>query len=290
MLVLALLGCQQKTGKLAPPPPHRIQRIVALSPSLSEAVFALEKGDRLVGVTAFADYPPEVIALPKVGGYAEINTEAVYALEPDLVIGLDQQETTLQRMRELGIPTASYNNDSLEAIIHMFHNLGTILGSEERAQFLMQDIETTKKLLAEKTRDLPRRKVLVSVGRNMGTGEIGDVYVAGRNTIYGQIIALVGGVSAYEGSMPYVALGREAIMRLNPEVILDLIPNLDKMPDYSTEDALMQWQVFDTIDAVIQKQITICTANYICVPGPRVALMMRDVAQAIHPSLQLNHE
>lgn len=289
-LIISLAGCRQQPDASQTILPHDVQRIVALSPSLSEAVFALGLGDRVVGVTAFADYPPEVKRLPKVGGYSEINTEAVFALNPDLVIALEQQNATVERLRSLGIPTATFTNDKLEDIINMFSKMGTLLKREERARQLITEIEQTQQMLAAKTAGRPQRKVLVSVGRNMGTGEIGDVYVAGRNTIYGEIIELVGGISAFEGSMPYAALGREAIIRLNPEIILDLIPNLDQMPDYSEADALAQWQSFDSLDAVVNDGITICTANYICVPGPRVALMMRDLAQAIHPSIQLDNE
>jgi iron complex transport system substrate-binding protein len=263
---------------------------VALSPSLSEAAFALGYGDYVVGVTAFADYPPEVVKLPKVGGYSEINTEAVYALNPDLVLALGQQEDTIRRLQSLGIRTASFNNDTLEDIIDMFREMGALLDREVKANELITEIETTKKYITEKTKDVPKRKVLVSVGRSMGTGDIGDVYVAGENTIYGQIIRIVGGISAFEGPMPYAAIGKEAILRLNPEVILDLIPNLESMSDYSKADAMAQWQVFDAVDAVKNGEITICTANYICVPGPRVAMTMRDLAKAIHPTIDFDYE
>jgi iron complex transport system substrate-binding protein len=286
VLIMVIGGCRRDTVSVMQKN-ETIPRLVALSPSLSEAVFALGVGGQLVGVTAFADYPPEVKDLPKIGGYSEINVEAVFALNPSLVLALNQQENTVKRLRSLGIQTATFSNDTLEDIIAMLQEMGNLLKRQERAQELINEIEDTKKTLAGITADLPPRKVLVSVGRNMGTGAIGDVYVAGSNTIYGQVIELVGGTSAFEGSMPYAALGREAIMRLNPDVILDLIPNLDQMPNYSEKDAIEQWAGFDTLDAVIHSNIVICTANYICVPGPRVAMMMRDLAKAIHPSIDL---
>jgi iron complex transport system substrate-binding protein len=283
LLLLILIGCRQQ-----PTPSVRAndyQRIVALAPSLSETVFALGLGDRVVGVTAFADYPSAVTNLPKVGGYSEINIEAVYTLKPDLVLALNQQGETIERLQSLGIPTAAFNNTSLNDIKHMIKGVGELLNRPDAASQYLDNIEASLAAIIDQTGDLPSRRILVSVGRNMGTGSISEVYVAGRKTIYGEIIEQLGAENVYQGDAPYVALSREAILRLNPDVILDLIPNLDQMHAYSRSDALKQWQVFETINAVTQNQVIICAANYICIPGPRVGLMIRDLAHSIYPEI-----
>jgi iron complex transport system substrate-binding protein len=283
-LLLLCSACKPAAEPNAAPGDYR--RVVTLSPSLSETMYALGLGDRVVGVTAFARCPEEVNQKPKVGGYSDINIEAVYALKPDLVLALEQQEDTLRQLRALNLNLAQFKNETVEDILDLIRRTGALFSRPKKAETLCRTIEDELSRLKQAAQTRPRRRVLVSVGRNMGTGKIGDVYAAGPKTLFGQIIELAGGENVYQGTAPYAALGKEAILRLNPEVIIDLIPDMDTMQEYTQAAALEQWIAFGEIDAVLNGNVTINMSSYICIPGPRITLMIRDIAQAIHPDLE----
>lgn len=276
----ALCGCSRQETKEALPGDYK--RIVTLSPSLSETVCALGLGDRIVGVTAFASYPDEVKKKAKIGGYSDINIEAVYALKPDLVLALEQQEDTTRQLQTLNLNIAYFRNDTIEETLQMIEKAGILLQVPEKAKKICNSIATEQARIRETAASLPQRRVLVSVGRNMGTGAIGDVYAAGNNTIFGEIIALAGAQNVCTGHAPYSKLGKEALLRLNPEVIIDLIPDLDTMP-VTEEEVRRQWQEYQELDAVRNNRVSINTSNYICIPGPRLPLLIHELAAAIHP-------
>ncbi len=248
-------------------------------------MYALGLGERVIGVTAFARYPEEVKKTARIGGYSDINIEAVYALKPDLVLALEQQDSSTRQLRALGLHIAEFNSETIEDILDQIQRIGTLLQRSEKAKELCRSIQKECQILEQAAETQPRHRVLISVGRNMGTGEIGDVYAAGQNTLFGQIIELAGGENVYQGKAPYAALGKEALLRLNPEIIIDLIPDMDKMIDFTKAEARKQWDKIPEIAAVRNNRITINMASYICIPGPRITLMIRDIAAAIHPDL-----
>jgi len=276
-------GCER--SEISGEVPGDYRRVTTLSPSLSETMYALGLGDRVIGVTAFARYPEDVIHKPKIGGYSDINIEAVYALKPDLVLALEQQEDALRQLTALGLHPVRFKNDTIHDILNLIRRVGFLFNRTEKAEELCLRIEAEQKRLIEAASTRPRRRVLVSVGRNMGTGKIGAVFAAGPNTLFGEIITMAGGENAYQGTAPYASLSKEAILRLNPEVIIDLIPDMDKMIDFTKAEALKQWDEFPALDAVRNGEVTINMSSYICIPGPRIILMMRDIARAIHPDL-----
>ena len=108
-IVIALTGALAAAGcgvapVRSPAVPGPPQRIVSLAPSLTETLFALGLGDRVVGVTRFCAHPPKARELPQVGGYLDPNYEALVALEPDLVVLIPSSAETGRRLESLGIP------------------------------------------------------------------------------------------------------------------------------------------------------------------------------------------
>jgi len=280
LLLLFTTACKPSVKPTVLPGDYR--RVVALSPSLSETLYALGLGDRIAGATAFARYPEEIKNIPKIGGYSDINIEAVYSLNPDLVLALEQQEDAVRRLRILGLTVSEFKNETIDEILDLIRTVGYLFQRTAEAEKLCNEIEAKKQRLKDRASGRPRFRVLVSVGRNMGNGKIGDVYAAGPNTLFGEIVEMAGGKNVYQGKAPYAALGREAILRLNPEIIIDLIPDMDTLQDYTKAAALAQWREFGKVDAVRNERVTINISSYICIPGPRIVMMMRDIEACIH--------
>jgi len=127
--------------------------------------------------------------------------------------------------------------------------------------------------------------VLVSVGRNAGTGAMGPVYVAGPKTYYDELVALAGGENAYRGAaIAYPELSSEGIIRLDPDIIIDIIPDLSQR-GVSEQAALGDWKALWDARAVKRGRVHLIAADYAAVPGPRFIRTLEDMARLIHPEV-----
>ena len=113
-----ILGCGDTADDVVPAAADDAapQRIVSLAPSLTETLFALGLGDRVVGVTRFCAYPPEVLELPRVGGHLDPNFEAIVSLEPDLVVAIPSSRESGLRLESLGISVLEVDQKGKDAM------------------------------------------------------------------------------------------------------------------------------------------------------------------------------
>jgi iron complex transport system substrate-binding protein len=259
-------------------------RIVSMAPSLTECLFALGAGDRLTGVTSFCNHPAEARNLPRIGGYTDANYERIYSLQPDLVLLLDEHFSAAGRLDELGIPYIRFDTSSIPAIFRTIETLGRILDEKQAAATLTSQLRQRMEAVMSKPGDAPGQRVLVSIGRNMGTGGLSDVYVAGPGTLYHEMLEAIGAENVYTGKLPYAKLSHEAILRLAPDVVIDLIPDLDTSTTMSTEAVRAEWNVFGDLPAVVNRRVHVFGGDYVCVPGPRFVEVLEDIAYAVYPN------
>jgi iron complex transport system substrate-binding protein len=144
--------------------------------------------------------------------------------------------------------------------------------------------------IKQKTSHSDRPKVLIVVERTLGTGAIEDVYVAGKNTFYDELINMAGGMNAFEDEkIAYPIVSAEGIIHLNPEFIIDLIPQLDQT-GLSLRTLEKDWASLPQIDAVKNNQVHILSQDYAVIPGPRFILFLEDLARMIHPEIDWSVE
>ncbi len=256
-------------------------RIVSLSPSITETLFALGLGDRVVGVTRFCKYPPETAEKQSVGGYLDPNYEMITAIEPDLVLVLPEHESVRSYLDRLGIHHETLHNRTVCEIMGTIDTVGTLCGVESRADSLIADIENRMDAVRDgiSVGMLPR--VLVSIGRTMGTGSLKEIYVAGMGTHYDELILLAGGRNAYSsGNIAYPLLSAEGLLHLNPDIILDLAPDFENKT-LSREAVLDEWRSVKALDAVKNNMVFLLTGDYTVIPGPRFILLLEDMATII---------
>ncbi|MGA1839402.1 MAG: ABC transporter substrate-binding protein [bacterium] len=260
-------------------------RIISLAPSITEVLFALGLGDRVAGVTNFCDYPVETKFKEKVGGYYDTSYETILSLEPDLVIMLPEHETQKNYLDRLGVPILVVDQRDTRGIMKSFITIGRACGKEIRARQILKDIITRMDLIKDKTMGLPRPKVLICVGRTMGSETLEDIFITGRKGFYNEIITLAGGINAYEGhEIRYPTLTGEGITRLNPDVIIEIIPDLlDRGLD--EEKVKNEWGLLPGLNAVKNNRIYIFGKDYVATPGPRFILILEQMARAIHPEI-----
>jgi len=258
------------------------RRIVSLAPSVTESLFVLGLGDRVVGVTRFCDYPPDARSKTKVGGYFDPNYEIILSLKPDLVIMLPEHEEQKRQTDRLGIPTLVLNQETVEGILDSITTIGRICGVEEKAATTVRALRERVQRVRSKTKDLPRMRVIVSIGRNIGPGALMSVYLAGRKGFYDEMIELAGGTNAYEGAAAFPVFSEEGIVRLNPDVVIDVVPDLE---EHGWEPAVVrkEWEAVPRVNAVRNGRIYVFGQDYVAVPGPRFILILEEMARLIHP-------
>jgi iron complex transport system substrate-binding protein len=258
-------------------------RIVSLAPSTTEVLFALGLGDRVVGVTRYCTYPPEAKEKAEIGGFLDPNFEAILRLQPDLAVVLEIHGETKDRLRELGMDVLAVEHRTLEGILASIELAGAACGVAERADDLLNEIRRGIDRVTQAVDGRPRPRVLLSAGRGYGEGRLQEVYAAGQGQWYDDLIELAGGANAFEDeTIMFPALSGEGLVRLNPDVIVEMAPSLDDK-GLTEADVIADWKGLDAIAAVRTGRIYVLTADYVTIPGPRVVRVLEDLARVFHP-------
>lgn len=284
IFVVAMIGVNtQFTSKISSN--QTPQRIISLAPSITETVFALGLGDNVVAVTNYCDFPPEVSKIPKVGGFINPNLEAIIALQPDLVILLANQQRVVEQLQQLNIPTLAILNTSLNDIKETISTIGQQTQHQQQADKLLSKINQKIAFITEKTKDLERPKVMIAMGHSIGTEHMKQVYIAGQHDFYNDLITVSGGQNVYQAQLPNVpSLSVEGIMQLNPHIIFDIYPEADDHNSNLT-DVMLQWRNLRYVDAIKNNRVHILEHNYATIPGPRIFLLLDELARLIHPEI-----
>ncbi|MFQ3548579.1 MAG: helical backbone metal receptor [Armatimonadota bacterium] len=266
------------------------QRIISMAPSITETLFALGLGDRVVGVTNYCKYPAEVKRIDKIGGYMDPNFEAIAGLKPDIVIVGKDAESSITQLQKLEIRILVIDYSSVDGILDSFVQIGNVCGAQEKANKLVQECKRKIEKIKQLTKDLPRKSVLICVGRNIGSEKLSEVYASGKDTFYDELINYAGGVNAYtEGLIKTPVISAEGLVRINPEIIIDLAPDLEDL-NLTKEDIIKEWSTLKDITAVKENRVYVLTGDYVTLPGPRFVKTLEDIARVIHPEIELAND
>lgn len=285
IFVVALFGGNQ-TDSIKKQQTVTPQRIITLSPSITEMAFALGLDEQVVGVTKYCDYPNKVLSLPKVGGLIDPNLEAIVALEPDLVILSATQLHTIKQLQQLNIPTLSIYNSTLLDISKSIKAIGLATQRQQQANILLANIDSKIASISEKTTGLSRPKVMITMGHSTSEEHVKTIYIAGQHDFYNDLITLAGGQNSYQSdNLKVPSLSTEGIMQLNPEVILDIFPEAS---DHNADitQVRQKWKNLNYVDAVKNNRVHIIEENYATIPGPRLFQLLDRMARLIHPEVE----
>ena len=250
------------------------RRIVSLAPHVTETLFALGLGGRVVGVTTFCDQPPAARALPKVGGFKGKSLEAIVALQPDLVIGTrdGNEEQIFLALERLHIPTLAVQPSTVESAIASMREIARAAGAADAGETLAAKLEVGLARVRARTGGGYRPRVLFVYGRD-------PLVLAGPGTFADDLIRLAGGVNvAADSRVPYPRFSLEAVVARAPEVIIE-----GTMGGEGSEGAKKYWSRFPSLPAVKNGRIALLDEDLIARPGPRIIVGLEQVAAAIHP-------
>lgn len=257
-------------------------RIVSLAPSSTEILFALGLGDRVVGVTEYCDYPPEVVELKEngsiavVGGYTTVDVEAVLQLQPDLVVA----STSLQRdvvttLEGYGLTVIALDPHDLSEMFADIILVGRATGKLVEAQQLVQQLESRVQAVVNKVKDLPKLKVYYELWYN-------PLMSVGPGTFIDSLITMAGGENIFsDASTQYPMVSSEDVIARNPDVII--VPD-SYMASYNiTVDEIASRSGWSSISAVANGRIYFIDEDIIVRPGPRLVDGLEQLAHLIHP-------
>jgi ABC-type Fe3+-hydroxamate transport system substrate-binding protein len=284
-LVLLLLFSVFTTGNgwALPPDSSYPKRIISMSPGITEILFALGVGDRVVGVTDFCNYPDKAKKISKVGGLLNPNYETLITLKPDLIIHQPNShkiETFVAKLEIRNLPISMF---SLEEIFETIKTVGSATGSEEAADRLIRKMRGKIDFHRSRLAKVPRKSVLLLLG--ISNDSMRDIYGVGPKTHLGELLALSGGDNILDKSKAqYPKISKEFIISESPEIIIEAGPTR-----ILTEKASIKrkqgWQQFPTITAVKNGDVYFIGSDYILVPGPRLVNIIDDFVRVIHPEL-----
>jgi len=267
-------------------PPKPCNRIVSLAPSTTEILFALGLGDKVIGVSEFSDYPPEAKKIQRVGALLNPNYEAIVAVKPDLVIVFDDMGGMENKFASLGIETLTVKHDSLNEILDSIQIIGIRCGKTEEAEQIIYKIQDKIQKIQNQVQDTNRPKVLISLGHDYSQDPAArpqNIYIAGDDGFYSEMIKFAGGQNAYDGKIQFPNIGAESVISMNPQIIIDIAPVEIKPTD--SQVTIKQWKNFSQVDAAGNDRIYVFTENYTAIPGPRFILTLEKIARIINPQL-----
>ena len=249
------------------------ERIVSLAPSVTELIFAVGAGDRVVGVTEYDTYPEEVKDLPKVGGFKGPNIELITAQEPDIVFastlsGKEEMET----LEKMGIPVVVIEAKSIDNIYESIEMLGKITNKEEKAQTIVNEMKSKIQEVSNKVKDRPKIKVFHLI-------DINGNWTAGSGTFIHELINLAGGQNIAEDTEGWVQYSIEELVSKNPDAIV--------MSSYAGDvETIKNMEGYKETNAVKNNNIYVVSNDDIISRATnRIVLGLEEIAKFLHPEV-----
>lgn len=256
----------------APAPAPAPMRIVSTSPGITETLFALGLGSRVVGVSKYCRFPAEVAALPKVGTFLRPSPELIAQLRPDLVIVHAGPNGLESKLSGLGIRVVTVERGSLASVYSTIRALGEATQATAAAQALVSRVQGRLEAIRAEGARHPRRKVLMIVGRRAGM--LSDLVAVGRDSYLNDVIAIAGGTNVLDdATLPaYPRISVETVIRLAPDVIVDTADMGDAVDDLARRRAATEalWRRQTMLAAARNGGVHAAGGDVFTVPGPRV--------------------
>ncbi len=250
--------------------PLNPRRIVSMAPSVTEILFALEAGDRVVGVTDFCDYPEEAATRARIGGVINPDLETIVGLAPDLEIASTSgnYRDDVERIQRMGIPVYTVDTPSVDRILTTMDRCGELLGVPETASRLTGALRDRIDRVRSASRDLRRPRTLFVI-------EPDPLIAPGGGTFLGEALAIAGAdLVTADAAADWGQYDIEKVLEMRPEVILTTEANrewsrlVSTLPDWKKVPAVESGRVYVVSDSIQH-------------PGPRLVSGIEEVARRL---------
>jgi iron complex transport system substrate-binding protein len=259
-------------------------RIVSTSPSITETLFALGLGNRVVGVSSYCRYPAEALRITKVGSFLKPDTERIATLHPDLVIVHAGPNDVPRQLSALGLKSITVDRGTLASVYSSIKTIGDAVERPDSARMLIASIQRRLDAVRSAASRQQPRKVLVIVGRQPGT--LTDLIAVARGSYLHDLVGIAGGINVLNdpGLPEYPRISMETVIRLAPDLIVDAgdmgeteAEHLKRQP---VTERLWRQQV-NVKAATRQSGVHAVTSDAFVVPGPRVVEVAETLSRWI---------
>jgi len=249
------------------------QKIVSLSPSNTEILFALGAGDRVIGVTSYCDYPEDAKKVEKVGDFEGPNIELIRKVQPDIVLAGYIQEEAIKTLEDMHIPVIVTEAESFDAIYKSIGLIGKLTGTDAKAEEIVTGMKDKISEIEAKIKDKKKPTVFYVVWADPLT-------TAGSNTYINDVIKLAGGINVAEKVESWAKYSAEQLLKDNPEILVAALHSTDKG---MTKEDLSKNQIFSKLECVKQGKVyVISDDNIISRPGPRIVQAIEEMYNAFY--------
>jgi iron complex transport system substrate-binding protein len=271
-------------GAMAPVAAQHVpQRIVSLVPSVTEMLFLMGAGPRVVAVSSFDHFPADVDKLPRVGALIDPDFEKILSLRPDLVITYGSQNDLAAKLAKANVPTYGYRHGSLSNITTTLRELGRRLDAASKAEAAAAGIERDLDAIRTRVSGEARPKALLVIGREPRS--LRAINVSGGSGFLHDLLELAGGTNIFgEVKRESMLVSTEAILARAPDVILEL--HYTDTPSRALVDQeRAAWSILSAVPAVKHGRVELLFGEELVLPGPRVVVTATVFARALHPAL-----
>jgi len=261
-------------------PATAVNRIVSLAPNLTEILFALGLGEKVVAVSSDSDYPPDAANKSKVGTFWQPNTEAIIASKPDLVITewFEQQKSVAESLKRLGYNVLTLKIETIEELLAAIKDIGAATTTQSCADKLVQDITNRLDNLRAKLAGTKKVKALWVI-------QTEPLRVAGRNTFLNELIELARAENAIGPTIQqYPSIGTEELLACGVETIIQSAMGADNITD-QRQAAEKFWSKWPTLPAVKNKRIYVIDPDTTLRLGPRLCQGLELIARCLHTDM-----
>ena len=247
-----------KEVKIENPP----ERIVSIAPSQTEILFALDLGEKIVGVTNWCNHPEEAKTKTRVGDM-HLDFETIVSLKPDLVVGIrSMQEDNLLRLEKLGLKVLAIEPKGIEGTLEAIETLGRATGKSTKAKEIIGEIQDQLGRIKAKT---PKPKVLIVL-------DLDPLFTVGPGSLQHDLLELAGGENiASSTNNPWPQLAEEVVIEQNPDVIL--------FTEAGLKERILAKPAWQNLKAVKSGAIYTVESDLISRPGPRMGLAAQKLAE-----------
>lgn len=276
LAVAALIGCVAAGASQNPTP----QRIISIIPAVTEILFAIGAGPRVVAVGSFDHYPPDVKGLERVGALLDPDLEKILSLKPDLVAVYASQQDLERQLERAGVATFRYRHAGLAGVSKTILELGARVGQLPDAQALVKTLEDRLGSVRERVAGRPRPKTLIVFGREALA--LRGIYANGGVGFLHDMLTAAGGENIF-ADIPRESLQAttELILSRRPDVIIEL--RIGEISAERRASEVAVWHQLTSVPAVQSRRVFLVTDARTVVPGPRVAEGTELLARLLHP-------
>ena len=255
------------------------QRIISLSPSNTEVLFALGLEEKVVGVTDFCDYPPEASRKQKIGGFFNPDIEKIVGLSPDLILAMGVHRNIIPKLERRGLTVVALAPKSLDDVLQDITLVGKLTGTDKEASRLVSDMRSRMDKVVNKTKNLPQDRKL----RVFYLTWHDPLWTVGPGTLEDEIIQKAGGMNIAHDVKGHHVIDLEAVIDRNPQVIIASTGH------GAAENLPYEWASTElrlrNSEARKSNRIYRIDANLITRPGPRIVEGLEWMAHFIHPEI-----